>query len=197
MAFRSVKKNKMQSSTYFKLNKFYLSFYLLLAIILFFGGCNIFKTKPIPKQPQYIEALINNKPQKFIYQVRGSYNKEKHVINLRGNDTFSVDANALVINIELGKDTTLAMLKFPRTFSAYTDTLPKRQITYAAIHWDNMKEDVLYENYTYRRKNDLKITFSAFSKDSLLTGTFSGTLFQKKKYARLRDGKFSVYIKSH
>ncbi|MGZ5243563.1 MAG: hypothetical protein ACXWDO_02510 [Bacteroidia bacterium] len=173
----------------------YLYFILFLFSLMFTFSCKLFKPKQATKQAQFIQATINRKPAYYNIQVKGTYNKENHRINLRANDT-SFLSNALVINIELGNDTTLAMLKFPRLYSANTDTFPKRQISFASLHWDNMPEETLYENYTYRYWADLQITLLSFSKDSLLQGTFSGSLLQKQKRVRVRDGKFSVYVKS-
>lgn len=177
----------------FPLRVFYLFFFVFTIVLSY--SCRLFKPKAIPKQPQFIQASINRKSVYFPNQVKGTYNVEKHRLSLRANDT-SFPANTLVLNIELGKDTALAMLKFPRHYSSKTDTFPKRQISFASLHWDNMAEETLYENYTFRTWSDLQITLQSFSKDSLLQGTFSGSLYQRQKRVRVQDGKFSVYIKS-
>ncbi len=190
---------KMESSSRVKnlLKAKLLLVLLCFAAISLAYGCNIFKPRPKPRQQQFIQLFMNNKPASYNYHIKGKYNKQKQRLNIQANDTASFEANTLIINVELGKDTTLAMLKFPRVYSAQTDTLPRRQISYASMHWENYSENTLYENYTYRSYSDLKITLLSFSKDSFLQGTFSGTLWQNKKRMRIRDGKFAVYVKGY
>ncbi|RYD83110.1 MAG: hypothetical protein EOP53_01790 [Sphingobacteriales bacterium] len=186
----------MDSGLVIRSKLFYIPIYFIACALVFLAGCNIFKSKPKLKQQQIIGAIVNNSQKNYSYQIKGSYNKTKHTLNIRGIDTANAESNTLVLNIELGADTTLAMLKFPRLYSAQTDTFPKRQISYAGLHIDIAAEETLYENYTYRRQSDLKITLLSFSKDSFLQGNFSGTLFSAKKRLRLRDGKFAVYVKN-
>lgn len=168
------------------------AFFLFAGLLsgIFFSGCALFKN--VGSKNQFISGQVNGKKEFYKYKLSGIYDTSKHKITLKASDTTLEDSKMWVINVELGKEQSLKSLKFPRTFSANSDTKQK-QVVFANIFWDSNDGDILYDNYTWRRNSDLVVTLESYKKN-ILRGKFSSSLSRSGSKVQVNDGSFNVKV---